>query len=48
MRVTDRHFTDTDKQTSNMHAAGTLQVAIITAAPALGYLAENVYIFFLT
>lgn len=31
-----RHFID--KQTSNMHAAGTLQVAGITAAPPLGNL----------
>lgn len=39
-----RHFID--KQTGNMHTAGTLQVADITAAPPLEYLQKNVYMFF--
>lgn len=45
MQITDRHYTDTDKQAGSMHAAGTLQVADITAAPALQYLTGNVYLF---
>lgn len=39
-----RHFID--KQTSNMHAAGTLQVADMTAAPRVEYLTENVCILY--
>lgn len=46
MQITDRHYTDIDIQTSNMHAAGTLQVADITAALALAYLTEKYIIYF--